>query len=96
MTAADPNSVTHQTANFYIVGPGNGSLSDPRGVWDMTLANTTRNSRVYVITSTPGGVSLEQIVTDGTTANASAPIMVGSIYAPGVSFGAVAGDETPR
>ncbi len=60
----------------------------------MTLANTTRNSRVYVITSTPGGVSLEQIVTDGTTANASAPIMVGSIYAPGVSFGAVAGDES--
>ena len=77
LTAVDPS--TGQTGVFSIKGPGTGTLTDPRGVWDMALANTTRASNVSATVSGTGSAMLafEQI---------SATSLVGAVNAPQANF----------
>jgi hypothetical protein len=79
LTATDP--ATGHTGVFSLTGPGMGSLSDPRTIWDMNLTGTTRASKVSVT----GAVDLEQI---------TAATMVGTVNAPQADFTAAGGAES--
>ena len=84
LTANDPaNGIT---GVFTLTGPGMGSLSDPRGFWDMNLAGTTRATKIKMtpMKDTTGLLNLEQI---------TAATMVGTITAPQTDFTAKTGDE---
>jgi len=72
-----PQISTNHSFVFRIVGPGEGSLRELDGHWDMELTGTTRATTVIII----GAFALEQINADS---------MVGAIYAPQTDFEAVA------